>query len=80
MTETVVHDEPIPRLKRWDTHIRRFAFFYVLGCYALFAATQLYWDWVPMDDPYGMAMVVLGLFWLGVMRLTTYLTRRRYGR
>jgi len=57
-----------------SNHLRQFAFFYTIITYIIFAlSNQFVFKW--WDDPYGIAMVIIGLFWLAVQRSVIYFAK-----
>jgi hypothetical protein len=45
--------------------VRKFPMYYVIGSYLLFVIINI--RLLHMEDPYGEAMIVIGLLWLGVI-------------
>lgn len=57
----------------FEHHISALAFFYVLATYLIFVLLDIFWLKIPVDDPYGIAMILIGLFYLGLIGLAKLL-------
>lgn len=59
-----------------ELHVCRWAFVYVLISYGAFVVCNLlwlHWKWANGATVYDVAMIVIGLFWLGVIGLSKLL-------
>jgi len=50
-------------------HLQDKAIIYVIASYLLFAIPNFIYFHIDIENPYGWAMVFIGLFWLGVTEL-----------
>lgn len=61
-------------ISRFSDHLQEFAILYVIASYVIFVIVNILA--MKMDNPYGVAMVTIGVFWLGVMRLSRWLKNK----
>ena len=50
-------------------HIRQWAIIYVFLCYGIFVMVDLSVGLTNMENPYGLAMIIIGYSWLAIMKL-----------
>ena len=54
-----------------ESHLRQYAIVYVIACYLTFVLFDQLFFKLLIDVP-GIALIVIGCFWLGVMKLLEY--------
>lgn len=58
-------------------HFCNWGIVYTLACYVAFVILNLAMLELEASDPYSPAMIVSGLFWLGVIKVTGWLAKRK---
>lgn len=75
--ETAGGQSALSGLVRWFApHIRDWAIIYVIACYLIFVIVNITWLHINVGDTYGIAMVLIGFFWLSVMAIASLINNR----